>query len=1247
MNRPRLRLLAAPAAIVLLLMTGHDRAGAAPPTARERFDELLSRHARPTVTAPSPPPVVASTHPQGFGSSTTAGKLDLGRATPADMSRLMPAPSDLRGARKGGALPTTQGIFLYPVNIAVASAGDVDGNGSTDWIKGDPYLSPNGSLIEAGRVTIYKRTPSSTSEVVINGGSTSEYFGGSVASAGDINGDGYDEVIVGAPGFQNGNGRAYIYRGSPSGTITSLPWIIEGVAPYGFLGFDVAGAGDVNGDGYDDVLVSSPGFSGSGLDYQGLVFCYLGGVTGPASTPAWTMEGTASFEFCGWSIAGNGDINADGYADVLLGSPGYSDGQAGEGRARLYLGGPSGLQTTAAWSYEPNAADWGTGQSVALPGDLNGDGYGDIVIGSPFADYFSTGDGAVTIFGGSPFTFFLPQLNELGGGDPDMQLGFDVAAAGDLNGDGYADFLASAPYFGTDEGLWVEWYGSPLIETFGSYLPYFGAPGTRAGTALAGGGDVGDGVTDILVGLYNAPLPPAPGTPNPDAPQGGGPIIPTFLAGHGVTFDEIGYIPTREFAAGSFNEYGFGSALALADVNGDGHADVIVGGPNYGRFGGADGHVHAYHGTAAGFDNPFPFPIAGTAETQGGGPVAGVVPPSWTYESPNPDANFGFSVANAGDVNGDGYEDVIVGAPTATYGENAEGAAYLFLGGPEGLETQPAWRTEGNSELAFHGYSVGAAGDVNQDGYDDVLVGAPLADPGAVEDAGTVSLYYGSPSGPAHTPVRVFAGSGTEFFLGATCAGIGDVDGDGYPEIAMAEPGYSNGEVEEGRVLAYKGGATGVAALPFFAYESNIASSGFGWAVAPAGDVNGDGHADLLAGAYLWTDTISEQGALFLFAGSPLGLAATPTTTILGQSVGAQLGTSAWAAGDLNKDGYGEIIVGSPGWLSAPPAPGGLATAGGLATDGRAEVYFGSSGGLELLPRHSFDVFSTGLQGILGQAVAGGGDINGDGWPDVVYSAPYEDYGKNIDNGIVATSFSNIISDGLDKPVRMLRTDNVTPIAPGLRSDSPSAFRLASLARTPVGRGRVRLQWQASPWGANFNAAPIASSTALRTSLPNSVTGSSIALGGNVTGLSTGGRYRWRARYATRHPNFQRSRWYGLHSNGVLETDLRTAGPTGAVDVPGGATSALSFAGAWPNPLGSSGAALHFALPAAGRVTIDAYNAQGRRVARVLDADAAAGPGATVWDGRDDAGRALPRGLYFLRLGFAGEEMTAKAVIAR
>lgn len=1178
--------------------------------------------------------------PATFGSAEGRGAFDPARAIPPRVTGRFPAPA---GSGGGSAPSGVAGIFLPVYPVDVASAGDVDNNSITDWIVGLPF-APAVALSEAGHVTIHQRSTGGVLLVEIAGPAAFAHFGAAVASAGDVNGDGYDEVIVGAPGFDDGRGRAYVYRGTPLGTSPSAPWIIDGIASLEYTGASVAGAGDVNGDGFDDVIVGTPAGSGGPFLAQGRVSCYLGGSTGLSTTPAWTVEGRMSDELLGHHIAGNGDVNADGYADILVASSQFSNGEFHEGRVQLFLGGPGGLAALPAFVYETNAANWGPGANCALPGDLNGDGYGDIVIGLPSADFSGSNEGQVRVYGGSAFPFFLPFLGSLEFGSDEGNYGFDVAPAGDLNGDGFADFLASAPFStGPSDGIWTEHYGASNFDPTFSYIARVGAAASLSGIALAGGGDAGNGVTEYLVGVANMGS-PAPGIPGGAAR--GGPSNPGMIVLPGVTFDQISYMPPRAFAPGSFYEEGYGQSMAMADVNGDGFADVIVGGPNYSDDVPSQGHVNVYHGGPDGLSPLPPSPAQKDLPALDGG-----VPfetPDWSYLGQDGPGSFGFSVANAGDTNGDGYEDVLVGAPGVSNGQGSEGAAYLFLGGPDGLSLTPSWRTEGNESPAFHGYGVGGAGDVNQDGYDDILVGAPLASPGGVSGAGRTYLYYGSPYGPSHMPARIFAGSGVQFHMGASCTGIGDVDNDGYPEIALSEVDYGNGQSNEGRVLVYRGGAAGVEALPIFTWEPDVAFAYTGLAITPAGDVNGDGHADLIVGAHGYTGGEVEEGALFLFAGSPLGLAAAPVSFLEADHPGAHLGLRAWSAGDLDKDGYGDVAVGVPGYdpglpvrrRGEPPA-----VQGGPTTEGRVDIHFGSPGGLEPFPRLQYGAASTGYAGQIGGGLAGGGDINGDGWPDVAFAAPFASVGKLFQNGVVSVAYANVVGDGLARPTRVLRGDNYTPIAHGLRSDLPTAFRVSGQGRTPAGRGRVRMQWQAKSSGAPFDGTGIGSSAALRTGVPAGDAGSSIQLGGVVAGLASGERYRVRTRYATRHPYFHRTRWFSSHRNGMLEVDLRTAGPTGAVDAGNPGASPLSFAGAWPNPVAGR-ATLSYALPAAGRVTIDAYDATGRRVARVLEAEAAAGPGAATWDGRDDAGRALPRGLYFLRLGFAGETRSAKVVLA-
>ncbi|MCI0345454.1 MAG: FG-GAP-like repeat-containing protein, partial [Chloroflexi bacterium] len=238
-----------------------------------------------------------------------------------------------------------------------------------------------------------------TASAQLESNQAAAFFGGTVAGAGDVNGDGYADVIVGEPNadsFLGGSkvtGQAHVHLGSASGLSLSAAWSVEGDTEGALLGSSVGTAGDVNADGYSDVVVGATHFG------PGEAYLYLGSSTGLATTPAWTVSANQS-SYLGFSVGTAGDVNGDGYSDVLVGAYAHDNGATDEGAAFLYLGSASGPSTTAAWTAEGNQASAYFG-TVSTAGDLNGDGYGDVVVSAYQFDNGETNEGRTFAYLGS------------------------------------------------------------------------------------------------------------------------------------------------------------------------------------------------------------------------------------------------------------------------------------------------------------------------------------------------------------------------------------------------------------------------------------------------------------------------------------------------------------------------------------------------------------------------------------------------------------------------------------------------------------------------------------------------------------------------------------------------------------------------------------------------------------------------------------------------------------------------------
>jgi MYXO-CTERM domain-containing protein len=395
----------------------------------------------------------------------------------------------------------------------VAAAGDINNDGLEDLVVGVPEAS-NPEDTE-GVVFVYLNTPSgfpSTPDQTLELDNDYSNFGASVASAGDVNNDGYDDIVVGAYGLDTSSlanvGAAYVFHGSSTGVSSSPDWSYKGTQDKGRVGDSVASAGDVNGDGYDDVIVGAPGVDNdAGYAGAGQAYVFWGGPGGLASSPSWTGNGPTGGDRYGKAVASAGDVNGDGIEDVVVGAP--STGDLRRGEAFVYHGSSTGLSGTHDWTYE-DARETDFGASIASPGDVNGDGFDDVVFGMPTDD---DSEGGAKLFRGSSSGLSSYPDWTVYHSESFAYFGRGIDSAGDVNDDGYDDLIVGAPgydggqskggaayvYLGSATGLDDS---SSTAHTLADWKREFPQQYANFGHSVAGLGDVnGDTYSDTVIGV--------------------------------------------------------------------------------------------------------------------------------------------------------------------------------------------------------------------------------------------------------------------------------------------------------------------------------------------------------------------------------------------------------------------------------------------------------------------------------------------------------------------------------------------------------------------------------------------------------------------------------------------------------------------------------------------------------------------------------------------------------------------------
>jgi len=427
------------------------------------------------------------------------------------------------------------------------------------------------------------------------------------------------------------------------------------------------------------------------------------------------------------------------------------------------------------------------------------------------------------------------------------------------------------------------------------------------------------------------------------------------------------------------------SVAIIGDVNGDGLDDILMGARRNDQSGPDAGKTYLIFGKKDGWQND-----------------TAVEDADASFIGENEYDKSGGAVAGIGDVNGDGLDDFIIGADEADVGETYSGIVYLFFGRSSGWSKDVVLSESDASFIgaqAFEhaGSSLAGVGDVNRDGYDDILIGAPQSDDDRSLDqrhlVGRTYLILGHSDGWKENMSLVdadasFIGENEEDYAGRTIAGAGDVNGDGYDDMLITAKDNDEGGDDAGQVYLIFGRNIGwgmdynlsMSDASFIGEKSNAS---LGFSLAGAGDVNRDGYKDFLISAVGMDTRGPYTGKIYLVFGKADGWSMDTIITeadasFVGQNM-SFCGGSVSGAGDVNSDSYDDILIGAPSDNVSGVIAAGLTYLILGKSSGWAKDVNITNADASFLGENEFDW--------AGLPIAGGGDVNGDGFNDILIGA--------------------------------------------------------------------------------------------------------------------------------------------------------------------------------------------------------------------------------------------------------------------